>query len=260
MKRIGIIGLAGRMGQLIYSQLESHPLYTVSGGFDLQPPEKGTVLSSLDDVFQKSDCVVDFSSFELTPSVIAAGALCPKPLILGTTGVAGAAKLVTPLSCSVPVLMAPNTSLGAYIQKRIALRLAAILSDDYDIDISEHHHRHKIDAPSGTAVQLADALVQAKNEKMSSTENDGLYHWSRADSPRTPRRIAVTSFRHGAVPGIHEVSFASDYESITISHTCFDRGFLAKSLLFMLDWMFSRDHVPNVYTVDDVFKNHLAQL
>lgn len=260
MKRIGIIGIAGRMGQLIYEEIHHHPVYEISGGFDIQPPAKGHLLDSLDEVFQKSDCVVDFSSFDLTPSVIAAGALYPKPLVLGTTGVPSAPKLVTPLSCNAPVLIAPNTSLGAYIQKRLAARLASLLSDEYEIDIAEHHHHNKVDAPSGTAVQLAETIVAVKNENIPTGSDEKAYHWGPTDFPRSPKRVAVTSFRQGAVPGIHTVAFTSPYESITVSHTCFDRRLLAKSLMFILDWMFSYDHPPKVYTMEDVFSSHHSGL
>lgn len=235
--RIGIIGSTGRMGTLIRSLLSTQPSYHIGPGFSRSSPH------TLSFVIDNSDILVDFSSSELTERLLDHLLENAKPCIFGTTlPLATLEDKLCALSQHVPIVVCPNTSLGAYAQKRIAAALAKILDSSYDIRITEMHHRGKKEPVSGTAWDLATTLCQAKREAWKQEYSIG----SQCNQGNT---IELHASRVGNLLGEHEVTFISNQEQITIRHTVFSREVFAQGVVRILDWLRTESPRPGYYGI-----------
>ena len=245
---VGIIGLSGRMGQRILSALEKQGGFqSVLGygrSFD-EPGEKGGFCSSLDELFEKSSVVIDFSTASLFPDILDAALKNPKPMVIGTTGIdPDILGGIQALGHSVPIVVAPNTSLGAVIQRWMAGKLARALPDSYDIDIVEHHHRHKQDVPSGTANALADAMIHAKKDQGQD------FSAGNTTSPRQDGRIEMHGLRCGHVFGMHEVIWTGRDDRLVLGHTVFSPHIFADGALALARWVMNGQK-PGIYGAED---------
>lgn len=237
--RVGIIGDTGRMGVLIRTLLSTQPSYTVGPGFSRSSPHQ------LSFVIENSDVLVDFSSSELTEELLDNLLIKAKPCIFGTTHPSPSVienKLST-LAQYVPIVVCPNTSLGAYIQKRLSAALAKILDNSYDMRITEIHHRGKKEPISGTAWDLATTLCQVKHEVWQQEYCIG-------KQGNQENIIELHASRVGNIPGEHEVAFVSSQEQITIRHTVFSRDVFAQGVLRILDWLRIESPCPGYYGID----------
>lgn len=230
MNTVGVIGIAGRMGQSIYDQCTLTEHIRCLGGFDQRMPEKGMAFASIGEVFAQCDWVVDFSSPSCTLQVMREALLCPKPLLVGTTGVPEIEQQIAHLSQYAPIIFCANASLGACLQGVLAAQLCQSLPG-YDIDIVEEHHRQKIDCPSGTALALAQKMAGIRA----------------ASGEKT--KIPIASLRRGQLPGTHRIEFTGPYDSITLTHTVFHRDLFAQGVVTLLTWLSHRP--PGLYTIED---------
>ena len=167
------------------------------------------------------------------------------------------------------MVVAPNTSLGASLQLYLARQLAMILDEDYDIDIIERHHRNKADKPSGTAMQLANSIIDDKQEvcglifKLECHNANAFTAMDEAVDTRTtnglrPKNfISINAIRSGNLPGEHEVCFTSSDEMISIKHTAFDRKLFTKGVIKIVKWLDTRRPGPGIYTMMDVLGTNL---
>ena len=243
---VGIIGASGRMGKRIIAALEKRGNYRSIGGYDQEYWEKGILFSSLDALFQQSTVVLDFSAAALFPDILKAAHHHPKPMVLGTTGIpAVLMKDMYALAQHVPIVVAPNTSFGAVIQRWLAGKLAPFFPDSYDIDIVETHHRHKKDHPSGTAVALAETIVMAKKEEKQNITVGP------STSPREKNRIEMHALRCGQVFGMHEVMWTGDDDRLVVGHTVFSPQIFAEGALSLVQWLV-QGQSPGLYSVEDV--------
>lgn len=245
--RIGIIGCSGRMGRLIQNLLLEHSGYAIGPGFSR------TGEHFLCDVIESNDLLVDFSSSAITSRVLRTLLENPKPLILGTTlpkTSAEIARYIEELSCCVPVVVCPNMSLGAYIQKRLAAVLAEILDDRYDIRVTDMHHRWKKDTVSGTAQDLLDTVCRTKYEVWQQEYQVG---------KGAEHHIELHVSRVGNIPGDHEVSFISEKEQISVRHTVFSRDIFAEGVLKMINWLVHTSPKAGCYGVEAIWGPHLAR-
>lgn len=243
---IGIIGIAGRMGQHLVKALQHRCSWI--GGYDNIEPILGTPCLTLQDVFHKSSWVLDFSHASLFPQMVQAALSCPKPLLVGTTGVTHEVMLsLKELSKKVAVVVAPNTSIGAMIQRWMAKKLAQFLPETYDIDIIETHHRHKKDSPSGTSMALAYAVHDVKKNKGIHLDIGG------TTFPRENNRIEMHALRCGSIPGTHDIVWTSDKERLMIRHTAFSSEIFVQGSIMLLDWMIQGQN-PGIYSVEDVLE------
>lgn len=251
-KTIGIIGIAGRMGSLLVEVLNQHGQYIVNSGFDRRQVQNIRIFPSLTDVFEFNDYVIDFSSSSITEEVLQAALSVPKPLIICTTGwkYEMIEHDLNLLSQQVPVIIASNTSLGAYLQRHLVRQLAKVLDVEYDIDLVEKHHRNKVDIPSGTAMQLLSDIVEVKKKEY----NANYQYYSLQHGPRPENFINVNVERSGQLPGEHEVTFISDDEIIAVKHISFNRRLFAKGTLKILNWLKKNKPKPGIYTTNDIFK------
>lgn len=247
-KNVGIIGSTGRMGLLLQKALLENDYYQLGVCIN----RKSTTMNPFQDVFELNDYIVDFSSHTLVSLILEEALECPKPLVLCTTGWDQEEYLekLNHLATRVPVVLAPNTSLGACLQVYLSKRLAEILDSSYDIHIHEKHHRYKLDAPSGTALNLYKEIKKTKNLSKILTDDNTFKSKETDSSPY----IGVTSERQGNLPGEHTITFTNEGESLSITHVALNRSLFISGTLKILDWLRIENPLPGLYTTLDVFK------
>jgi 4-hydroxy-tetrahydrodipicolinate reductase len=242
-KSIAIIGINGRMGSLLKQEIINDNHFAVGASFDPRLDD----IKKLEQVFNQNDYIVDFSHNELTLTLLKIAQNYTKPIIICTTGFnKEECELYLKASASkFPVVLAPNTSMGAHIQLMLSEILAKLCDDEFDIDIFEKHHRNKADFPSGTAKAIASSILQNK---------PGYNLNSNAPNKREAGIINIAGQRSGNIFGEHEVSFTSNYESISIKHTAFNRNIFAKGALRIVKWLDKNQPKSDIYFMKDIIK------
>ncbi len=229
MTKIGIIGSKGRMGQAIAAAITAAELELV-GGADL-----GDDAPTLAALAAACDVMIDFSSPKALEANLQACIDAKKPIVIGTTGLEERHHyLIDDAAADIPVLQTGNTSLGVNMLAALVQEAARRLGDDWDIEISEMHHRHKVDAPSGTALLLGEAAAAGRNIVLADNSERGRDGITGA---RARGAIGFASLRGGSVVGDHSVLFASDGESITLSHRAEERSIFAKGAVKAAVWL-----------------------
>ncbi|HEY0625353.1 MAG TPA: 4-hydroxy-tetrahydrodipicolinate reductase [Allosphingosinicella sp.] len=228
MTSIGLFGASGRMGQAI-----------------------AEVVCERDDVnIVEDDCdvFVDFSAPDGLQRHLNIAVEVGKPIVIGTTGLGPDHQtLIDHAAESIPVLQAANTSLGVNLLAHLVREAAARLGPDWDIEIVEMHHRHKVDAPSGTALYLGKAAADGRGvdlQKVSDRGRDG------NAGPRQDGAIGFAALRGGSVAGDHQVIFASDGERIEFGHRAESRTIFAKGAVEAAAWIM--DKPAGRYSMADV--------
>ncbi len=196
-------------------------------------------------------CVIDFTTHTFTSTLLESALRNSCPLVIGTTGhteteLAEIHKAAEKL----PIVFAPNYSVGVNTLFHLTRIAASILSqDNFDIEVTEMHHRHKIDAPSGTARRLLDIL----NEETKTSYSDDVAHGRLGNiGPRKGREIGMHTLRGGDVVGDHTVIFAADGERVELSHKASSRQTFATGAVRAACWL--QDQGPGLYDMQDVLK------
>jgi 4-hydroxy-tetrahydrodipicolinate reductase len=236
MTKIGIIGSAGRMGQEIASQAAND----ISGAIDVGGDP--ITLAKLCDV------LIDFSSPKALVANLGAAVAAGTPILIGTTGLEEHHhQAIDDTARHVAVLQTGNTSLGVTLMARLVREAAARLGPDWDIEIAEMHHRHKVDAPSGTAMLLGQAAAEGRGVSLEGHSERGRDGHTGA---RASGAIGFASLRGGSVAGDHTVYFATDNERIELTHRAENRSIFASGALKAARWLvaqpagrYSMDHV-----------------
>lgn len=227
MTAIGIIGSAGRMGMAILTEIGAQGL-TLAGGVDRH---EGDLAKLVPD----SDVLIDFSSPTALAATLDACTGAGKPIVIGTTGLeAEHHRLIDEAARAIPVLQTGNTSLGVNLLAALVEEAARRLDDDWDIEIVEMHHRHKVDAPSGTALLLGEAAARGRGIALadhSERGRDGI------TGARAKGAIGFAALRGGSVPGDHSVILATEGESITLSHRAENRAIFARGAVKAALWL-----------------------
>lgn len=245
-KSVGVIGNTGRMGSSITEALKHSQTFQFGTGFNNSCTESYAII----DVFNDNDYVVDFSNAKLIAEILKAAILRPKPLVLCTTGwnYQEHSMALQEAARTTPIVIAPNTSMGAFLQRHLAKQLAQFLDDYYDIDIFEKHHRNKIDIPSGSALNILHDIEEIK-EKYHQKQYKN-YHMT--EGPRPKDYIGLNFERSGSTIGEHQVTFASEDEEITIKHVALNRSLFAHGALRILQWLENTQTRPGIYSMQDV--------
>lgn len=262
MIRVAVIGVTGRMGRAIVRAAEgSDEVKIVAGVASASSPEVGrdvgglagiglsgfTVTSDLPSALAQCDVAIDFSNAAATSANLRACVAARKPIVIGTTGFSSAVELeVGEAAGHIAVLVAANTSLGVTLLIELVRAAAKTLPADFDIEISEAHHRNKRDAPSGTALALGRAAAQARGqhlEKVAAVSRSG-------ESPRQPGEIGFAVTRGGDIVGDHTVLFAGAGEQLLLGHRATDRAIFARGALKAAAWLARRP--PGRYAMRDV--------
>lgn len=261
--RIAVMGCAGRMGRMLVQEIAATDGCTFAGGTEpAGSPFLGadpcllaglgasglTITDDVAAVFAAADAVIDFTSPVATVAHAKLAAETHTALIVGTTGLtADQNEAIAIAAKSTAIVMAPNMSVGVNLLFALTQKVAATLGIDYDIEIVEMHHRHKVDAPSGTAVGLGRAAAQGRGVDLSAvseTVRDGY------TGPREAGKIGFATLRGGDVVGDHTVIFAADGERVELTHKASSRGVFAKGAVRAANWTKDRRH--GLYSMFDV--------
>ena len=237
MTAIGIIGSAGRMGAALVEAIVAAG-QTHAGGVD-----QGDDLAAL---IAASDVLVDFSSPHALEATLDACVAAGKPIVVGTTGLEERHHfLIDDAARDIAVLQTGNTSLGVNMLAALVAQAATQLGDDWDIEIVEMHHRHKVDAPSGTALLLGEAAAKGRGIDLKTNSERGRDGITGARGKGT---IGFASLRGGSVAGDHSVIFASDNERIELTHRAESRAVFASGAIKTAIWLFGQR--PGRYSMD----------
>ena len=242
MITLGIGGYRGRMGQRLEALVANDARFEIVSRYDLDA-------ASTEDSF---DVLIDFSAPEGTMKFLSLCQQKSAALLIGCTGHTEEQKAqITTAAGDVPILMASNFSLGINLLLNILPRIARELGDDFDAEIVETHHTRKIDAPSGTALTLLDALLAARLTATDRSRSEHVIYGREGRVGAKPdRQIGVHAVRSGDVVGRHEIIFGGVGESITIAHEAHSRDTFAKGALESAAWIHNRP--PGFYTMKDV--------
>ena len=251
--RIGIAGIAGRMGHLLAEEVLAAGA-TLAGGTRRPGGAEGglpaSVLPDIAALFAASDVVIDFTHASAAAPHAEAAAAAGKPFVLGTSGLSAAQEAaVAEAARRVPIVYAANFAPGVNLFLAIAERMAAALpAEQYDAEIVEMHHRQKVDAPSGTAVALGRAVAHGRGTTLEAAGTE-----SGRDGHTGARRTGTIGFaalRGGQVVGEHTLLFAAASEHIALTHRSFDRRVYATGAVRAALWLQGR--APGLYDMKQV--------
>ncbi|MBF0166308.1 MAG: 4-hydroxy-tetrahydrodipicolinate reductase [Alphaproteobacteria bacterium] len=261
--KIGIVGCAGRMGQMLVREVLQTPGAHLAGGTERPGTDAVgrdigelvgfgklgiAVSASAAEMFQHVDAVIDFTVPPASVEHAKIAASLGKVLIIGTTGMSEAqSRQVEEQAQKARIVMAPNMSVGVTLAAALVEQVARVLDDMYDIEIVEMHHRHKVDAPSGTALGLGRAAAMGRGvslDQVACKSRDG------QTGVRPRGEIGFATLRGGDVVGDHTVIFAAEGERFEITHKASSRQIFAKGAVRAALWCKGRRH--GLYSMKDV--------
>ena len=222
--KIIISGCNGKMGRVVESICAADPTICVVAGFDIcQESRDYPVYVSPTNFTGDADCVIDFSNPAALDGLLDFCTQRSIPLVLATTGFsAEQIAKIEAASKQVAIFRSANMSLGINVLLELVKKAAAVLGDSYDIEIVEKHHNRKVDAPSGTALMIADAAASALN-----FDAEYVYERHSVRQSRDKKEIGISAVRGGTIVGVHEIMFAGRDEIIEIKHTAMSREIFA---------------------------------
>jgi len=222
---VGIAGCLGRMGQELVNETTKDKRIKFVGGYDLKNSKTDT-----NDIFQGANIIIDFSSPEAIKGNVSLALLHKTGLVIGTTGLnQKETNLLKKASKKIPILYSSNMSLGVNLLFELVRQTSLALKDiDYDIEISETHHKHKKDAPSGTAISLGE--IAAEGRKISFSKNK-ILNRTNQHNKRKIGHIGFAVSRGGEIAGEHTVSFIGDNDRIDLVHKATNRSIFVKGAI-----------------------------
>ena len=251
--KIAIAGAGGRMGRTLIEAVIADPELTLAAAFDVPGSpifEKELagveVTADVAAAVSVSDMVIDFTRPEGTLSHLRACVAARKPTVIGTTGFTQEDKgAISEAAKRIPIVMAANFAVGVNATYKLAETAAQILGDAYDVEIVEAHHRHKVDAPSGTALHLGQVVAKALNRPLQAV------HGRKGDvRERAAKEIGFHSIRGGDIVGEHTVIFAGTGERVEVTVRSQSRTTYAHGALRAAKWL--RGRKPGLYGMADV--------
>lgn len=251
MIKVGVLGANGRVGKLLIDDLKTMQNISLSSVFvrnslDFSIDPSVLVTTDIKAFLNACDIVIDFSLPEACEALLESCIATPKPLVIGTTGLnTHQLNLLKQASENMPILYATNMSLGVALLNKLVYQAAATL-DGFDIEIVEMHHRHKKDAPSGTALTLSESAAAGRGvdlDKVRISGRDGNI------GERSKDEIAVMALRGGDIVGRHTVGFYNDGEFIELNHTATSRNTFSKGALRAASWLIDKD--AGLYSISD---------
>jgi len=238
--KILMVGSRGRMGQAVLRVAAADPHFEVIGTVD----SNDNVLERID----YCDAIVEFSHHAVSSALAQVAADHGKPLVIGTTGHDAAEKAqIEEEAARVPIVLAPNFSVGVNLLFYLTRKAATILGSEYDQEVIEMHHRLKIDAPSGTGKRLAEVLCEVKGRPYEELVVDGRVGDT---GKRTRDEIGIHALRGGDVVGDHTVIFSGIGERVELTHKASSRDTFASGALRAAAWVVNQG--PGLYSMQDV--------
>lgn len=244
-------GCNGRMGQVISNLALGAPDIQIVCGVDSNISKNSNpypVYNTLDDVKENIDVLIDFSNHACIRNILSYGLKNSVGLVLCTTGYTNEEKeLINLAATKIPVFNSGNMSLGINLLLSLAKQAAAKLYDGFDIEIIEKHHNQKLDAPSGTALMIADAINSALDNKL-----EYVYERQSKHEKRPKAEIGMHSIRGGAIVGEHEVIFAGAGEVIELKHSAISRDVFGVGALRAARFLYKK--APGLYSMQNVIE------
>ena len=251
MIKIGVFGASGRVGRLLLEDIKITSDMSVStvyvrNNLDFSIDPSILVTSDMKSFLNACDAVIDFSLPDACESLLEQAVNTPKPLVIGTTGLnTHQLNLLKGASEIMPILYATNMSLGVALLNKLVYQASAAL-EGFDIEIVEMHHKHKKDAPSGTALTLSESAAAGRDldiDKVRVSGRDGNI------GERTKDEIAVMALRGGDIVGRHTVGFYNDGEFLELNHTATSRNTFSKGAIRASQWLVSKE--LGLYSISD---------
>lgn len=263
MIRAAVAGIGGRMGSRIAQLIrETEGIELVAGFEHPDHPKKGkdiseviggapsgqTVAGSIQEVLGTADVVLDFTNAATSLTHMQAAAKSKKAMVIGSTGFSPEQmQEARALAQEFPCVLAPNMSVGVNVLFKVVADLAQLLGDDFDVEIVESHHRFKKDAPSGTAVKLAQVIADALDRNL---DEVGVYARHGLIGERKGKEIGIQTLRGGDIVGEHTIMFASLGERIELTHRAHSRDNFARGAIHAAQWIVHQP--PGLYDMQNV--------
>ncbi|MGV8991000.1 MAG: 4-hydroxy-tetrahydrodipicolinate reductase [Thiobacillus sp.] len=260
--RIALAGVSGRMGRTLLESVAADEGCILHAAIDragspLLGQDAGAAWGAASGVFvtdqpsialQAAQALIDFTRPEATFGYLDACVTAGVPLVIGTTGFDADGKArISAAAQRIPIVFAPNMSVGVNLLMKLAELAAVVLDDGYDIEIIEAHHRHKVDAPSGTALGLGQAVANVVHRDLASC---AVYGREGATGERDPQTIGFSTVRGGDIVGDHTLLFAGIGERIELTHKASSRATFAQGALRAAKWL--QGQAPGLYDMRDV--------
>lgn len=263
MLNIIVSGAAGRMGSRIIALSRDYENIKLIGAVEHKDHRNigqdvgetigigkigAKLISNIKDIVEKADVFIDFSTPNATSQCLKTLFDNPIPMVIGTTGFnKEKTEEIKSYAQKVPCVFAPNMSVGVNLLLKVLIDIAKVLGDDYDVEIIEAHHRLKKDAPSGTAMKIAQVIATALNRNL---ENTAIYARKGLIGERTKKEIGIQTIRAGDIVGEHTVLFGGLGERIEVTHKVSSRDTFARGALKAALWV--PKQVPGLYDMQDV--------
>ena len=256
--KIALSGVTGKMGQAVLRQLDDDPAFALAAAIERPGhPACGSRVGQrvqvvvTDDVqaaARQGEVIVDFSHPALTMALVAEAQSAGQPMVIGTTGFTPEHHAAIRQAASdIPIVLSPNMSVGVNVLLQLVDTATRALGEAYDAEILEIHHRHKQDAPSGTALRMGEAVAHARATTLAEV---GRFARDGMTGPRRAREVGIQSLRGGDVVGEHTVTFAGPGERIELTHRAHSRDNFVRGALLAARWIVGQP--PGCYDMLDV--------
>lgn len=252
MINVLLSGCNGKMGQVITRLSEQFDDLKIVAGYDINDSIKNPypVFKNIEDCNVKVDVIIDFSNPNALENLLKFAISRNYPTIIATTGLSQANKsMLQSASKHIPVFFTANMSLGINVIVDVVKRVTKILEGNFDIEIIEKHHNQKIDAPSGTALAIADAINDVMDE-----QQEYMYDRHSRRKKRSKNEIGIHAVRGGTIVGEHTVIFAGNDEIIELKHTAMSKDIFGVGALRAA--LFICDKQPGMYSMDDLISSY----
>lgn len=255
MIKVMISGCNGKMGQVVTAMCAGQSNLQVVAGVDLNPVKQNDYLvyTKPEEYPGQVDCIIDFSNPAALPALLEYCKKTGAAVVLATTGYSAEQKqAIQAAAKDIRIFQSANMSLGINVLLSLVKQAAKVLGSSCDIEIVEKHHNRKLDAPSGTAIMIADA---AASELQQAPEY--VYERHSVRQKRGKNEIGISSVRGGTIVGEHEVLFAGTDEVLEIRHSAYSREIFANGAVRAAEFLASREH-PGIYTMEDLVAEVIA--
>lgn len=250
MINVILCGCGGRMGNAVTEAINEGNKFRVVAGVDINAEALSAACSfpvyqKIDEFPGKADVIIDFSHHSALAALSDYSVRTATPLVIATTGHSeDELELMRKTAESVPVFFSRNMSIGINLLIEMSRKMAKTLGIDFDIEIIEKHHNKKLDAPSGTALMIAEALREERDE------TEFVYDRHNVRAQRKTSEIGIHAVRGGTIVGEHEVMFAGNNEIISISHSATSREIFANGALKAAEFCIAKK--PSLYNMSDI--------
>lgn len=251
MVKILLSGCCGKMGTVIRNVINEFPNLKIEAGIDKFPKEIGIpVFKNPLDVDIEYDVLLDFSRSDALYDLIELTKLTQKPIVLCSTGYTDKdLNYIKDASTTLPIFKSANMSLGVNLINSLLKKITPLLYGNYDIEIIEKHHNKKVDAPSGTAKMIANAINKELDDSMEFN-----YGRSGNDAKRKEKEIGIHAIRGGTIPGEHTVIFAGLDEIVEIKHTALSKKVFAQGSIKAAQYILNKEN--GLYDMNNLINNN----